>query len=56
MRIRKDVALLTPEETAVKLRISVRKLQQMVRDGTAPEHQRVGRQIRFLIQAEESHE
>jgi excisionase family DNA binding protein len=56
MRISHDVAFLTPEQMAAKLGISVRKLQQMVRDGVAPDHTRIGRKVRFLIQKEGRHD
>ena len=50
MRITDDVAFLTPEEMAAKLRISIRKLQQMMKDGTAPEHIKLGNKVVFPIE------
>jgi excisionase family DNA binding protein len=42
MQITKKMAFLTPVEMAAKLRISIRKLQQMVKEGTAPKHIKLG--------------
>jgi excisionase family DNA binding protein len=49
MRVSEDLAFLTPEEMAVKLRISIRKLQSMIKDGSAPEHIRLGNKVLFLV-------
>ena len=52
MRITDDTSFLTPEEMAAKLRISIRKLQQMMKDGTAPDHMRLGNKVVFAISKE----
>ncbi len=44
-----DTALLRPEEMASKLCISLRTLQKMLKDGTAPDHIRLGRKVLFPI-------
>ena len=49
MHIDCNTAFLTPEEMAAKLRISLRKLQQMVKDGTAPKHLRLGSRLLFVV-------
>ena len=56
MKISAKKAFLTPEEMAAKLRISIRKLQQMVKDGTAPEHVKFGSRLVFVVDGEASHE
>jgi excisionase family DNA binding protein len=52
MKVTQDVVFLTPEEMAAKLRISVRKLQQMMKDGTAPEHIKLGGRVLFAVEGE----
>ncbi len=52
MRINEETAYLTPEEMAAKLRISIRKLQNLVKSGNAPEHIRIGNRLRFLVTKE----
>ena len=49
-----NVVFLRPEEMAAKLRISLRKLQQMMRDGTAPKHIRLGTKVVFLEKSDGS--
>lgn len=49
MHITKMMAFLTPVEMAAKLRISLRKLQQMVKEGTAPKHIKLGGKLLFLL-------
>jgi len=46
---------LTPEEMAAKLRISLRKLRQMTKDGTAPEHIKLGGKVLFPVEKEVRH-
>lgn len=55
MRITQEAAFLTPEEMAAKLRISIRKLQQMMKDGTAPKHIKFGGRVLFPIEQEVRH-
>ena len=43
-----NLIFLRPEEMAAKLRISLRKLQQMMKAGTAPKHIRLGNKVVFL--------
>jgi excisionase family DNA binding protein len=50
MNLNTKMAFLTPEEMAAKLRISIRKLQQMVKDGTAPKHMKLGAKVLFVIE------
>ena len=45
-----NLIFLRPEEMAAKLRISLRKLQQMMKAGTAPKHIRLGTKVVFLEQ------
>jgi excisionase family DNA binding protein len=52
MNLNTKMAFLTPEEMAAKLRISIRKLQQMVKDGTAPKHMKLGAKVLFVIERE----
>jgi len=47
-----NVAFFTPEEMAAKLRISLRKFQQMLKDGTAPKHIRLGTKVLFAVTKE----
>jgi predicted DNA-binding transcriptional regulator AlpA len=54
MEVSTTVQLLTFEEMAAKLRISIRTLQYMMRDGTAPEHVRLGTRVLFVVR-EASH-
>lgn len=56
MKVSSATAYLTPEEMAVKLRISLRKLQQMMKDGTAPTHIRVGSKVLFPVEQEVGHD
>lgn len=49
MHITSKSAFLTPEEMAAKLRISIRKLQQMMKDGTAPKHVKLGGRTLFPV-------
>lgn len=55
MHLKSKTAFLTPEEMAVKLRISIRKLQAMIKDGTAPPHVRLGTRLLFILEGS-SHE
>ena len=55
MQVTDNVAFLTPEEMAARLRISLRKLQQMMKDGSAPKHIRLGRRVLFVIEREVAH-
>ena len=55
MQVTSNEVFLTPEEMAAKLRISIRKLQQMVKDGTAPKHVRLGSKLLFVVEKEASH-
>ena len=52
MILNTKTAFLTPEEAAAKLRISIRKLQQMVKDGTAPRHMKLGTKVLFVVERE----
>ena len=45
-------AFLTPEEMAAKLRISLRTLQKMMKDGIAPKFIRLGHRVLFVTQCE----
>jgi predicted DNA-binding transcriptional regulator AlpA len=56
MKVTTDVAFLTPEEMAAKLRISIRKLQKMVKEGTAPKHLRLGSRLVFVVGREARHD
>lgn len=56
MHITHTMAFLTPEEMAAKLRISIRKLQQMMKDGTAPEHVKLGGKVLFPIEKGARHD
>lgn len=56
MHITTTSAFLTPEEMAAKLRISIRKLQQMIKDGTAPKHIKLGGKLLFPVNAEVGHD
>ncbi len=56
LKITTKKTFLTSEEMAAKLRISIRKLQQMVKDGTAPKHVKFGSRLVFVIDGEASHE
>lgn len=47
---------LTPEEMAAKLRISLRKLRQMTKDGTGPRHIKLGSKVLFPIEGEVRHD
>lgn len=49
MRVTDEKIFFTPEEMAAKLRISLRTLQQLVRDGAAPEHIKVGGRMLFPV-------
>lgn len=49
MKVTSNSAFLTPVEMAAKLRISIRKLQQMVKDGSAPKHIRLGAKLLFVM-------
>lgn len=49
MEVNSNSAFLTPVEMAAKLRISIRKLQQMVKEGTAPKHIRLGAKLLFVL-------
>ena len=50
MKINNSMAFLTPEEMAAKLRISIRKLQAMMKAGTAPEFIKLGGRVIFIVQ------
>jgi predicted DNA-binding transcriptional regulator AlpA len=56
MRITEDIAFMTPEEMAAKLRISIRKLQQMMKLGTAPKHVKLGGKVLFPVEKEVRHD
>lgn len=56
MDVASDTAFLTPEEMAAKLRISIRKLQQMMKDGTAPKHIKLGSKVVFPVTREGGHD
>lgn len=56
MHITQKTAFLTPEEMAAKLRISIRKLQQMMKDGTAPGHVKLGGKVLFPVEMEVRHD
>ena len=49
MHITETTAFLTPEDMAAKLRISLRKLHQMMKDGTAPKHVKLGGRTVFPV-------
>ncbi|KAB2942288.1 MAG: helix-turn-helix domain-containing protein [Hyphomicrobium sp.] len=49
IKVNAGIVFLTPEEMAAKLRISIRKLQQMMKDGAAPEHVRLGARVLFVV-------
>lgn len=49
MDVSYNAKFLTPEEMAAKLRISLRKLQKMVKEGTAPHHVRLGSKLVFIV-------
>jgi predicted DNA-binding transcriptional regulator AlpA len=51
-----ETAFLTPEEMAAKLRISIRKLQQMMKAGTGPKHIKLGGRVLFPIGQEARHD
>ena len=55
MTVSESMAFLTPEEMAVKLHISIRKLQQMMKDNCAPEHIRLGAKVLFVMKKEANH-
>ena len=50
MEVSHGTKFLTPEEMAARLRISLRKLQQMVKEGTAPKHLRLGTKLVFVVE------
>lgn len=52
LEVTAGVSFLTPTEMAAKLRISLRTLQQMLKDGTAPPHHRLGSKVLFLVRSE----
>ena len=52
LKITTKKTFLTSEEMAAKLRISIRKLQQMVKDGTAPKHVKFGAKLLFVVERE----
>lgn len=56
MHISQKMAFLTPEEMAVKLRVSIRKLQQMMKDGTGPKHIKLGGKVLFPVETEVGHD
>lgn len=56
MHITQKTAFLTPEEMAAKLRISIRKLQQMMKDGTGPKHIKLGGKVLFPVEEEVRHD
>ena len=49
MKVDAKQCYLTPEEMAARLRISLRKLYLMMKQGTAPEHIRLGHKLLFVI-------
>ncbi len=51
-----SIQFLTPEEMAAKLRISLRKLRQMTKEGTAPRHIKLGGKVLFPIEKEVRHD
>jgi predicted DNA-binding transcriptional regulator AlpA len=55
MHITEMTAFLTPEEMAAKLRISLRKLHQMMKDGTGPQHVKLGGRTVFPVEKEVRH-
>lgn len=50
MFINTSMAFLTPAEMAARLRVSIRKLQQMMKDGTAPQHIKLGAKVLFIVE------
>ena len=50
MHITSTSAYFTPEEMAATLRISIRKLQKMMKEGTAPKHIKVGTKVLFPVE------
>jgi len=46
-----DLALLTAKEVAELLRVSPRRFEQMIQEGAAPEHIRIGRLRRWQPQS-----
>lgn len=56
MHITQKTTFLTPEEMAAKLRISLRKLQQMMKDGTSPEHIKLGNKVVFPVETGVRHD
>lgn len=55
MLVSNDTTYLTAEEMAVKLRISLRKLQQLVKADSAPEHIKVGSRLLFVVSKGAAH-
>ena len=49
MKVTDDTRYVTSEEMAVRLRVSLRTLQKMIKEGTAPEHIRVGHRLLFVV-------
>jgi predicted DNA-binding transcriptional regulator AlpA len=50
MIMTENTNFLTPEEMATKLRISIRKLQMMMKEGTAPEYIKLGSRVLFVVE------
>lgn len=55
MRVSKYDTYLTPAEMAAKLRISLRSLQRLMKDGKAPPHTKVGGKVLFVLAGEVDH-
>lgn len=52
MIVSDDMAFATMEEMAATLRISLRKLHKMMKEGNAPRHVKLGSRVLFVLPKE----